>query len=190
MVSVLPIRALPSMRSSLRARFLARALPHSRSLLHTLFLARVPSRPRSSSPAFFLARALPRPRSSSPALFLARALPRPRSSSPALFLARAFSSRGLLILKRPTNILGQEIGIVADFFPVEPSVYALDVSHLHKLDFRVVEKLSDEVLGCNSQINEVDFYRCAKSTISKQIGANSGPDSCKVPMFEEFYTSQ
>ena len=142
MVSVLPIRTLPSMRSSLRARFLARALP------------------------------------------------RPPSSSLALFLIRAFSSRALLILKRPTNILGQEIGLVADFFPVEPSVYALDVSHLHKLDFRVVEKLSDEVLGCNSQINEVDFYKCAKSAISKQIVANSGPDSCKVPMFEEFYTNQ
>ena len=68
----------------------------------------------------------------------------------------------LVYFKRNVNLFihgrGQDIGLLANYFPVQPMVYPLSVNQIHKLDFQAGEETDDEVLGCNANIEEKDYY--------------------------------
>ena len=96
----------------------------------------------------------------------------------------------LVYFKRNVNLFihgrGQDIGLVANYFPVQPMVYPLSVNQIHKLDFQAGETINDEILGCNGNIDEGDYYRCAKNVIAKKLKMKPSP-GCTVPMFSNIF---
>ena len=103
----------------------------------------------------------------------------------------------VLVFKRDVNVLihglGQEIGIIGNFFPVDPSIYHLTKNTHNKVNFHVIHDITDSNLGCDDKIDEDDYYKCTKDTIEKNIttwthprfrsiSGNSGIP-CMVPMY-------
>ncbi len=90
----------------------------------------------------------------------------------------------IVTFKRDINVflhgLGQNLGIIANFFPVEPEVYLLEIGHWYKLDLQAKEIISDTILGCQPQVTEASYYACAKDVIRQEM--QNGTD-CKVPMY-------
>lgn len=95
----------------------------------------------------------------------------------------------IIYFKRNINLYihgrGQEIGLIANFFPVEPAVYTLNVQHLHKLDFSQLEKV--DILGCQESVKEEDYYHCFKKEVkAKELLGKQ----CLVPMFESIVNTK
>ena len=82
--------------------------------------------------------------------------------------------------------LNQDIGLLANYFPVEPIVYPLQINQIHKIDFQAQKTHIDESLGCNKKVNEEDYYGCAKDVIARNLQSNPKP-GCTVPMFSNLF---
>ena len=85
--------------------------------------------------------------------------------------------------------MDQGIGLLANYFPAQPFVYPLQVNQIHKLDFQAGETINDEILGCNVNIDEGDYYRCAKDVIAQKLKINTSP-GCTVPMFSNIFMTR
>ena len=96
----------------------------------------------------------------------------------------------IIYFKRSINLfihgLNQEIGLLANYFPVEPIVYPLQINQIHKIDFQAQKTHIDESLGCNTKVNEEDYYGCAKDVIARNLQINPKP-GCTVPMFSNLF---
>ena len=82
--------------------------------------------------------------------------------------------------------LNQDIGLLANYFPVEPIVYPLQINQIHKIDFQAQKTNIDESLGCSTKVNEEDYYGCAKDIIARNLQINPKP-GCTVPMFSNLF---
>ena len=82
--------------------------------------------------------------------------------------------------------MNQDIGLLANYFPVEPIVYPLQINQIHKIDFQAQNTHIDESLGCNTKVNEEDYYGCAKDVIARNLQINPKP-GCTVPMFSNLF---
>ena len=93
-------------------------------------------------------------------------------------------------MKRSINLFihgqNQGIGLLANYFPVPHIVHPLQAKQIHKLDFQYGEVWNDEILGCNTNVDERDYYECAKDMIGKKIRDEKSP-GCTVPMFSNVF---
>ena len=94
----------------------------------------------------------------------------------------------IIHFKRDINLflhgISQGMGLVGNFFPQEPFVYSLKNNQNHRLDFQNVEKVMDEVLICDKQEQEIDYYGCARKYIMDDFEFQSS--DCIVPMLINF----
>ena len=93
----------------------------------------------------------------------------------------------VIVFKDDINLfvhgIGQEIGIIGNFYPVPPTFFSLSKNWLHKLDIQAKEKRIDEKLGCNSKIDEKAYYGCVQKTMSMDYSIQN----CTVPMFDNIF---
>ena len=103
----------------------------------------------------------------------------------------------VLVYKRKINLfvhgLGQEIGIVGSFFPVDPLMYQLAFNTQYKINFDLIYDVTDEKLNCDETLDEDDYYKCARQWIHgnmttwshPRFGSDHGYQGipCSLPMY-------
>ena len=75
---------------------------------------------------------------------------------------------------------GQEIGFIANFFPLQPEVFHLKDKQTYHVSFEPMETITEQYLGCDESVNETDFYECAKLALAKEMVAKGV--ECTLPM--------
>ena len=90
----------------------------------------------------------------------------------------------VLVYKGKINIFahgrGQEIGFVANFFPVQPQVFQLSNQQKSHVSLEAMQTITEEYLGCNASTLELQFYKCAKVILSQILLENE--ITCTLPM--------
>ena len=84
---------------------------------------------------------------------------------------------------------GQEIGFIANFFPVQPRVFFLKDKQTSHVSFEAMETITEQYLGCDETIEETDFYQCAKSALAEEMVEKMGAN-CTLPMISNILPSK
>ena len=75
---------------------------------------------------------------------------------------------------------GQEIGLIANFFPVQPQIFQLANKQKSHVSFQALQTITEEYLGCNGSTTETEFYSCAKRAFASEMITNGM--NCTLPM--------
>ena len=84
---------------------------------------------------------------------------------------------------------GQEIGLIANFFPLQPQVFHLKDEQTYHVSFEAMQTITEHYLGCDESVNETDFYECAKLALAQEMVEKKGVE-CTLPMLSNILPSK